>query len=84
MIEIEEGAELQANNLEINFCRTGTVASAIFMQPSSRAIISNGYFRNNIGIKQGAIHAQAGSTFNCTVCEFVGNNGNDSSCIYAY
>jgi hypothetical protein len=84
MIEIEEDAELQAKNLEVNFCRTGTVASAIFMQPSSRAIITYGYFRNNIGIKQGAIHAQAGSIFNCTECEFSGNNGNDSSCIYAY
>ncbi len=84
MIEIEENAELQANNLEVNLCRVGSVASALFMQPYSRAIIFNGYFRNNIGIQQGAIHVQAGSTFNCTECEFFGNNGNDSSCIYAY
>ena len=84
MIEIEENAELQANYLEINLCRTGTVGSALFLQPSSRAIISKGNFRNNVGIQQGAIHAQAGSTFNCTECEFVGNNGNDSSCIYPY
>ena len=42
MIEIEEGSEFNANDLEFSLCRSGGAASALMIQPNSVANINRG------------------------------------------